>query len=153
VHVLEFYPDAKLVLTVRDPHKWFESTQATIFSAPMRGRIVGTPLEPFFDKAVWRDFADRIDDREHMVETFERHRAEVESAIPSERLLVYEVSEGWEPLCEFLEIPVPDMAFPHANTREEMRRMIDAVLRNGDPDRIESVVRGHMNGHGYSRGR
>ncbi|MBN1238047.1 MAG: hypothetical protein JXB36_06075 [Gammaproteobacteria bacterium] len=144
----DYYPDAKVVLTVRDPHKWFESTQATIFSEPMRARLVGTDLEPFFAKAVWRDFADRIDDREHMVAMFERHRADVEAAIPSDRLLVYEVSEGWEPLCEFLGVPVPETPFPRTNSREELRQMIEAMGQGGGPPDIESIVRRHMEGHG-----
>src|SRR5512147_1979393 len=119
-----FYPDAKVLLTVRDADDWFDSTQATIFSPSMRARIAGSPMEGFFQKAVLRDFDDRIDDRAFMTEAFERHNAAVRSSIPPERLLVYAVGEGWPRLCEFLDVPVPSEPFPRVNSREEMQRMM-----------------------------
>ena len=122
-----FYPDAKVLLTVRDPDDWFDSTQATIFSAPMRARIAGSPMEGFFQKAVLRDFRDRIDDRAFMTETFRRHNDAVRSAIPPERLLEYEVGEGWPRLCAFLGVAVPAAPFPRVNTRDEMQRMMAAA--------------------------
>lgn len=119
-----FYPDAKVLLTVRDPNDWFDSTQATIFSPPMRARMAGSPLEGFFEKAVLRDFGNRIDDRAFMTAAFERHNAAVRSSVPAQRLLVYEVGEGWPRLCEFLGVAVPDTPFPRVNSREEMQRMM-----------------------------
>jgi hypothetical protein len=119
-----FYPDAKVLLTVRDPNDWFESTQATIFSSPMLARIAGSPMEGFFQKAVLRDFGDRIDDRAFMTAAFERHNAAVRSSVPPERLLVCEVGEGWPRLCQFLGVPVPAAPFPRVNSREEMQRMM-----------------------------
>ena len=119
-----FYPAAKVLLTVRDADDWFDSTQATIFSPPMRARMAGSPMEGFFQKVVTRDFGDRIDDRAFMTEAFERHNAAVRSAVPPERLLVYEVGEGWPRLCEFLGVPMPTAPFPRVNSREEMQRMM-----------------------------
>ncbi len=119
-----FYPAAKVLLTVRDADDWFDSTQATIFSSPMRARMAGSPMEGFFQKVVTRDFGDRIDDRAFMTEAFERHNAAVRSAVPPERLLVYEVGEGWPRLCEFLGVPMPTAPFPRVNSREEMQRMM-----------------------------
>ena len=142
-----FYPDAKVLLTVRDADEWFESTQATIFSAPMRARITGSPLQPFFDKAVWRDFGERIEDRDFMTDVFRRHREEAEQAIPPERLLVYEVGDGWEPLCEFLDVPVPSSPFPHANSRAEMQQMMATAFTaasDGNMERMSERVRHHM---------
>jgi len=46
---------------------------------------------------------------------------------PQDRLLVYEVKEGWEPLCEFLGVEVPDEPFPRLNDTAEMRRRIRTV--------------------------
>lgn len=119
-----FYPAAKVLLTVRDADDWFDSTQATIFSSPMRARMAGSPMEGFFQKVVTRDFGDRIDDRAFMTEAFERHNAAVRSAVPPERLLVHEVGEGWPRLCEFLGVPMPTAPFPRVNSREEMQRMM-----------------------------
>ena len=119
-----FYPDAKVLLTVRQPDDWFDSTQATIFSPPMRARIAGSPMEGFFQKSVLRDFGERTDDRAFMTAAFERHNAAIRSSIPPERLLVYEVGEGWPRLCQFLGVAVPAAPFPRLNSREEMQRMM-----------------------------
>jgi hypothetical protein len=126
-----FYPDAKVLLTVRDPDDWFDSTQATIFSAPMRARIAASPMQGFFQKSVLRDFGNRLDDRKFMTDAFERHNAAVRSAVPPERLLVYEVGEGWPRLCQFLGVPVPAAPFPRVNSREEMQQMLAAAASPG----------------------
>ncbi|MDB5480068.1 MAG: sulfotransferase family protein [Caulobacteraceae bacterium] len=58
----------------------------------------------------------------NVIATFERHNAEVRRHIPPERLLVFEVAQGWEPLCAFLGVPVPHTPFPRTNSREEFWR-------------------------------
>jgi len=59
------------------------------------------------------------DDEALYLEAFTNHNAAVQKAIPVEKLLVFRVTEGWEPLCEFLEVPVPDKPFPHLNSGDE----------------------------------
>ncbi|HEY6455538.1 MAG TPA: sulfotransferase [Steroidobacteraceae bacterium] len=113
------YPSAKVLLSVRDPDQWFESTQATIFSDASSATLNASPLRGFFEKTVWRDLSDRVHDRAFMVELFRRHNAEVERTIPKERLLVYNVTQGWTPLCNFLGAPIPDNPFPCTNSRDE----------------------------------
>jgi hypothetical protein len=140
--LMERNPDAKVILTVRDPQRWYESAYNTIY------RITGAASSPVFYLAslvmprakrmkrarrmivelVWeRDFDGRFEDREHAIETFERHNEEVEQRVPAEKLLVYEVKEGWAPLCEFLGVEVPDKPFPHLNEgavfRDRIRRI------------------------------
>lgn len=117
--LVQHYPTAKVLLSVRDPEQWFESTQATIFDDASTATLSTSPLREFFEKTVWRHFGDRVHDRAFMVDLFQRHNAEVERAIPQERLLVYNVTQGWEPLCTFLGVPVPDTPFPRANSRIE----------------------------------
>jgi hypothetical protein len=135
------YPNAKVILTKRDREKWFESTQATIFSDAMTARILGSPIEPFFRRTVWRDFGDRIHDRAFMTAYFDEHNAAVEDGFASKRLLVYDVAEGWGPLCEFLDVPVPDSPYPKVNSREEMQaRMANA----GDTDDLQAAARQHL---------
>jgi len=125
------YPKAKVILTVRDPNEWFESTQATVFSPQMRGRIGASPVRTFIEKTVWNAFGDKIDDRDFMVEAFKKHVTDVQRAIPKERLLVLEVAQGWKPLCEFLGVPVPSTPFPRLNSREEMGAMMAAARTEG----------------------
>jgi hypothetical protein len=136
------YPKAKLILTKRDKDKWFESTQATIFSEAMTARIVGSPVEPFFHKTVWRDFGKRIHDRAFMTAYFEEHNATVEAEVAKKRLLVYDVAQGWEPLCKFLGVPVPDSPFPKVNSREEMQaRMSKATDQSNFTDDVRQHLR------------
>jgi hypothetical protein len=80
------------------------------------------------EEIVWeRDLDGRFEDREHAIETFERHNEEVEQSVPSEKLLVYEVKEGWGPLCEFLGVEVPDKPFPHLNDGAVFRGRIRRI--------------------------
>ncbi|HEU4618499.1 MAG TPA: sulfotransferase [Gammaproteobacteria bacterium] len=153
----EFYPSAKVVLSVRDPHDWFESTQATIFSPAMRRHMENSPLASFFEAAVWGDFGGRLDDRDFMVEAFERHVGEVKRTIAPERLLVYEVKQGWEPLCEFLGVDVPASPFPRTNSREELRAMMGAAPGENDvkaPDfeQLSAAVKQRLRGGGPPAG-
>ncbi len=117
--LVRLYPDAKVLLSVRDARSWFDSTQETIFSERSTRSLQDSPLKAFFDKTVWQGFRERIHDREFMIDYFTRHNAEVERTIPPERLLVYEAAQGWEPLCAFLGVPVPDKPFPRVNSREQ----------------------------------
>ncbi len=66
----------------------------------------------------------RLRDRDFMLDRFERHIQDVKRAIPPERLLVYQVSDGWEPLCAFLGVAVPDAPYPQVNSTDEFRAMI-----------------------------
>jgi len=125
------YPQAKVILTVRDPERWYESASNTIF-ARMRE----------FAEALARDDAESIDparhahmrmvnavvvdktfggnlDRDHAVQVFNAHNDEVLRTIPPERLLVYEAGQGWEPLCTFLGVPVPETPYPKVNSSDD----------------------------------
>lgn len=117
------YPEAKIILTVRDPQAWFGSTQATIF----RPRPPGATPEGFermLGKVIGRLFDDRLDDRDHVIGVYERHNAAVKSAFGPERLLVFDVAEGWEPLCRFLGVPVPADPMPRTNSTEEFQARV-----------------------------
>ena len=121
------YPQAKVLLTVRDPVKWFESTRETIFSEELRGLTEQTPAAEFFREVVFKDFVGHFGDRAFMTRYFERHTEEVIRGVPKGRLLVYEVGEGWEPLCEFLGVPVPSTPFPHVNVRDDFKMMMQGL--------------------------
>ena len=61
------------------------------------------------DRLIWDGtFEGRFEDKPHAVEVFNRHNEEVQGSVPPDRLLVYEVKEGWGPLCSFLGVPVPE---------------------------------------------
>ena len=116
------YPDAKVILTLRDPASWFESISNTtlrvIREGMESGRIagkgnLGTEL------VIKAALDGNIDDPERAIAAFNRHTAEVQAHIDPDRLLTYEVRQGWEPLCAFLGRPVPAQAFPRVNSRDE----------------------------------
>jgi len=141
--LMEKYPDAKVILTVRDPQRWYESAYNTIYA--MTRSASSSPIfylaslvmprakgmkraRPMIEEIVWeRDLDGRFEDREHAIETFKRHNEEVEQRAPTEKLLVYEVKEGWGPLCEFLGVEVPDKPFPHLNDGEVFRGRIRRI--------------------------
>jgi len=131
----QFYPSAKVLLSVRRPQDWFDSTQQTIFSDEHNKPFVRSALAEFFAKTVFKEHRDRIHDRDFMIAAFERHNAEVESVVPADRLLVYEVTQGWPSLCKFLGVPVPDSPFPRVNSREErMRQRASMAQGPGAPE-------------------
>jgi len=125
------YPEAKVVLSVRDANSWFESTNATIMAPRFNEYIAPSPFGELVRRTIWDTLDGRMGDRDFMVSYFERRNEEIKTAIPSERLLVYEVAQGWGPLCEFLDVPVPDGPFPRINTREETEDLL-ARMMSGD---------------------
>ena len=130
---LQLYPDAKVILSVRDPERWYESARQTIYSArhAFPGWVTTVVprmqrLQKMLDRLVWDGmFEGRFEDKLHAITVFNRHNEEVTLTVPADRLLVYEVREGWGPLCLFLGIPVPeDKPFPRLNDAEEFRSRI-----------------------------
>jgi len=125
------YPNAKVVHTVRDPQKWFDSTQATIFQPKWIEYLQNSEAGAYMDACIDSYFDNRMHDRDHLIKRFNEHTEAVKAAIPPERLLVFEVAQGWEPLCEFLQLPVPSEPFPHINESDAVRGLIDAVMAEG----------------------
>lgn len=122
------FPQAKVVLTVRDPMRWYESAAESIYRAATRDDSDPqmARLRRFVRQVVWDgDFGGRFDDVEHAIKVFNEHNEAVRREIPAERLLVFEARDGWEPLCAFLGVPVPDEPFPHANDRRAFAEMIE----------------------------
>lgn len=120
------WPEARVLLSKRDPDAWYRSVMRTIRPGSQYLRSAPDPslrrVGEMVERLIWQDtFDGRIDDRDHAVAVFERHNAAVEASVPADRLLVYEPGEGWERLCTFLGRPVPDEPFPHANSSEEFQ--------------------------------
>ena len=114
----DHYPEAKVILTHRDPDAWFASTQATIFANDLGGAD-DSPFSRMAKAVIGRLFDGRLHDRDHVIDVYLRHNAEVQRVIPPERLLVYEVAQGWGPLCAFLGAPEPAGPMPKVNSTEE----------------------------------
>ena len=121
------YPEAKVILTVRDAEAWFASTQATIFSLHFRDDTED-PWQRMVLKVISDLFDRQMTDKSKLISVYEQHNEEVRRAIAPERLLVYDVAQGWEPLCRFLEVEVPGEPMPKVNSTDEFRRNLAAKL-------------------------
>ncbi len=121
----EAFPGAKVVHTVRPEEKWWASFDKTI--GKLMARYEELPLPPHIRDILssWNDLAGKgtfggvLDDKETGLSAFRRGTEEVRAALPPERLLVFDVAEGWEPLCAFLDVGVPNEPFPHHNLRAD----------------------------------
>ena len=120
--LLETYPDANVLLSVRDPDKWYSSMSNTIFEllkaeGSRENSQRSMTHELIFDRA----FPGDVDDKDYVLWVYRSHIETVQRSVSAARLLVYDVTEGWAPLCQFLGVDVPKQEFPHRNTTREFR--------------------------------
>lgn len=122
--LLSAHPDARVILTLRDPEAWFESANATIFE--------GLELSAYNPDPARREqgdlarrvilggvFSGRHRESEYAIRVYRQHIDRVVKLVPTERLLRYRVADGWGPLCQFLGAPEPEQSFPWLNERAE----------------------------------
>jgi hypothetical protein len=124
---LEAFPEAKILLSRRDPKAWYRSVMNTIYPSSVAAKNSDDPGQAAFGafahKVIWdRVFDGNMEDESRVCEIFEAHNAAVIKAAPKDRLLVFEARDGWAPLCEFLEVPVPDTPYPRSNSTEEFQK-------------------------------
>lgn len=126
------YPEAKIILTVRGAESWAESFSATIYKLQSEGDQAPAMMKPWFDMANGVVFKSGFPfglDKQGLAKAFEAHSEAVKAAIPSRQLLVYDVREGWAPLCAFLGVAEPADAFPKTNSRGEFWEHASAALK------------------------
>ena len=134
------YPDAKVILSLhpKGPAAWYESTWETIHTPQRMWQAdvlelttpFGRNMQDMTRKLIWqRSLKNTMDDRERAIARYQEHAEEVKAAVPPERLLVFSVDQGWEPLCRFLGVPVPATPFPNVNDRNEIKKQIALLTR------------------------
>jgi Sulfotransferase domain len=130
------FPAAKVLLSVRDPEGWYKSMVDTIYQ-PMKSPAPDSAPElirlqsEMVRKAVLDEtFGNRFEDKAHAIGVFNRHTQEVRDAIAPERLLIFDVREGWAPLCRFLDVPVPNEPFPRLNDTASTQAMIRGLRQS-----------------------
>jgi hypothetical protein len=111
------FPDALVLLSVREPQSWWQSASETIF--PFIGQQAGSEWHAMVDALFAARFTTAIDDPAAAIAAFERHNARVRAAVPAHRLLEWRAADGWAPLCAALGVPVPNEPVPHTNTRAD----------------------------------
>ncbi|MEZ4619102.1 MAG: sulfotransferase [Caldilineaceae bacterium] len=122
--LLSNYPQAKIILTLRDPNDWYESANSTIFDAlelfiynpnpPGKNRPT---LELTRRLVLDKTFSGQYRDKGFTIQIYQQHIQNVIELVPASRLLQYRIAEGWEPLCQFLGVAVPKNPFPQVNER------------------------------------
>ena len=116
------FPDAKFILSTRSPESWAASYGETIAKLIADRANAPAPVQPWLEMAhgviAQNGFPDGLSDAE-LAERFIAHNEAVKAAIPESRLLVFEVKQGWAPLCDFLGVDAPDGPFPRTNDRAE----------------------------------
>jgi len=143
--LMDFYPEAKVLLSVREEQAWERSFRETIWTMcfgeslmPLLARA-RAEVDPrwrrylaLVDRMFWGErgtFADGHSEPGQLIEQMVAHNEQVKRAVAPERLLVWEVTDGWEPLCAFLEVDVPAGPLPHANDRDTfVERVTDGAL-------------------------
>lgn len=141
--LMDAYPDAKVLLSVRNADSWERSMTETIwglFYGDMMIRDLSNAwgrVDPkwasYIDlmKTMWRKSGllagENEDGTGAMARAMERYNAEVRATVPPERLLAWSPADGWEPLCEFLEVPVPAVPVPHVNDSKQFGERIAAA--------------------------
>lgn len=129
----QHYPDAKVLLSVRDPEKWWRSMSDTIYPAmmmklPDKAPPVMRQQMEMARKLVATDtFNGRFEDKDYAIAVFRKHVDEVRAAIDPKRLLIYDVAEGWAPLCKFLGVAEPAEPFPRLNDTATIQAMIKGM--------------------------
>ncbi|KAF5405543.1 Cell wall integrity and stress response component 1 [Paragonimus heterotremus] len=140
--LMQVYPQAKVVLTVRDKHSWLQSVRATILPrrdlrrsdwadrmmiAYLNGHDFLTMHFIMWERTLGQS-VDTLDD-EMVLTAYDRWIDRVKQIVPADRLLVFQVKDGWEPLCKFLNVPVPNQPFPNVNERAEFLKRIENFQR------------------------
>lgn len=125
--LIDFYPDAKVVLTYRTAESWWESFAKTILPAIEASR---TPES--LGIALIRDvvFGGRPGDRAHAIAIYEANVRAVRETVSPERLLVHHLGDGWEPLCAHLGVPVPAQPYPSRNAAQDFQ------AANANPSKV-----------------
>ncbi len=122
----EYYPQAKIILTIRNADEWYESIQNTIYYVLSQPVSKDNPIKRELglmtrQLILENTFHGYLGNKDKAMKIYEQHNEKVRQTISADRLLVYNVKEGWEPLCNFLNCPIPYDNFPKTNSTIEFR--------------------------------
>ena len=141
-------PTAKVILTVREPESWYQSVANTVYRGKPKGfwdivRLIRNlivsadmrrlaPVFRYNDKLIWQGhFKGKFEDKEAAIKVYQEHVEGVKAHVPADQLLIFEVKQGWQPLCDFLGKPIPEQPFPQSNSMTEFNRKMDRLLIDG----------------------
>ncbi len=137
---MAYAPGAKVILSTRSAESWFDSVNGTIMSPDATAWMENSPMRDFFQTCMWKDYKSHMFDRDWMINYFNERQAKIKAEVPADRLLLFDVKEGWAPLCRFLAVDIPESDFPRVNSREETRKMLDAMVAIKAGDDINATL-------------
>lgn len=140
------YPDAKVIFTTRPFEDWYLSIESTVWKAgpqtlpqklAMMAKLMFNPrlravikCVKFAKSSIFGGILEgKFADKAATEEIFNRYIEDVKATVPADKLLIFEVSQGWGPLCEFLGVPVPDEPIPHLNKKENFKTMLAELMK------------------------
>ncbi|KAH7436295.1 hypothetical protein KP509_05G012000 [Ceratopteris richardii] len=134
--LMKIYPDAKVILNIRDPDRWYNSFSETIpkNTHGSERNIIFKLLTPLLAHYVQVGFYDKFlcskpQDREICVRAFQKHISEVIQHVSPANLLIYDIEKekGWNSLCAFLNVSIPDIPFPRVNERKAFETLVNSI--------------------------
>lgn len=123
------FPKARFLLTVRDPEKWYKSISETIYPLVQATDRIPGELLPFLGmvRAVMQKTGFVFPaTKTQIMAAHDAHMALVKSAVPEDQLLIFDVRQGWNPLCDFLGVPAPETPFPQTNNTQDFWNSVQA---------------------------
>ncbi|KAL8762519.1 MAG: hypothetical protein Q9184_001479 [Pyrenodesmia sp. 2 TL-2023] len=150
--LLQCYPDSKVVLVERDIERWFKSFDDGVISAiwnpiiraiaQLDSRFVGR-LGSTSERwtAGWMEAHSKREMQDKARGKYREHYAMVKRVTPPSRLLLFKLDDGWEPLCSFLQRPIPDIEFPRVNESAALSEKIRLIARRGVRNAIVSCFK------------
>ena len=112
------YPNAPVLLSRRSSAEvWHRSMDMTVLARTrdMLAMDDADAMVPLF-RVMFQDVFSNPDEPADVMAGYERRLAQVRAEIAPERLVEWQPGDGWEPICRALDVPVPDVPFPHENT-------------------------------------
>jgi hypothetical protein len=115
--LIDVYPEAKVILTMRSAESWWSSFEATLLKYLQSG---DDPQGLAHLLVADQVFDGRPDDRDHAIAVYNKNVADVIATVAPERLLIHNLGDGWQPLCDWLDLPVPSIDYPSGNTTSDI---------------------------------
>lgn len=137
--LIQYFSNAKVVLTLREPESWYKSASETIFEglelSAYNPDLLNRERSSFKRRLILeRIFENRHFDKQLAINVYKEHIQQVVEFVPNEKLLQFDVRDGWEPLCRFLHKPILKEPFPWTNHQAEFLALepewVKAIKRN-----------------------
>lgn len=133
--LVKYYPEAKVILTIRNPNEWFDSISNTVFQAIEIGKLypslVGQKFNSFAQRLILEGvFHGKYRDRDYAIYKYNEYTKNVCKIVPSSRLLLFPVGSNWISLCNFLEVQIPSIPFPNSNHKNDFLSKINLLISN-----------------------